>query len=151
MWCIKCSAQTFHSVTSLRQATVSLSQLLGYLVPTPRTVDSTCSSCIQQSSYDCMCLGVHCQHTYHTAHNVSRNILYRFTAVQVRMHVHGWCKMGISFWPSFRFKSPDRDEEVCKATTKASSGLAARHSMECAASQACACAGVPGWHNVKPA
>lgn len=31
--------------------------------------------------------------------------------LQVRMHVSGWCKMGISFWPSFRFKAPDRGEE----------------------------------------
>lgn len=27
------------------------------------------------------------------------------------MHVAGKCKMGISFWPSFRFKAPDREAE----------------------------------------
>lgn len=32
--------------------------------------------------------------------------------MQVRMHVFGNCKMGISFWPSFGFKAPDREEEV---------------------------------------
>lgn len=32
--------------------------------------------------------------------------------LQVRMHVAGRCKMGISFWPSFRFKAPDREAEV---------------------------------------
>lgn len=33
-------------------------------------------------------------------------------AVQVRMHVFGKCKMGISFWPNFRFKAEDREQEV---------------------------------------
>lgn len=27
------------------------------------------------------------------------------------MHVFGKCKMGISFWPSFEFKAPDKGEE----------------------------------------
>jgi hypothetical protein len=28
------------------------------------------------------------------------------------MHVFGQCKMGISFWPNFKFKAEDREQEV---------------------------------------
>lgn len=47
--------------------------------------------------------------------------------VQVLMHVHSPCKMGISFWPAFSFNPPARDSKPGRVQLMASPAAAASH------------------------